>query len=103
MQGIKRAANMIKKNQAEAKEYILMAHELKDVDKAEADLCKDAAVQHMAMVNGWHARVKKLIADYDASGQNHPVAEGMRMRWADDHAELMREAAEIQGMIAAYK
>lgn len=103
MQTIKRAANMIKKNQAEAKEYIILAHAHKDEDRAEADLYKDAAVQHMAMVNGWHTRVKKLIADYDSSGQNHPMAEGMRKRWADDHADLMREAAEIQGMIAAYK
>lgn len=61
------------------------------------------AAKHLEFNGKGHELVKRLIADYNASGKNHELAPGMQAVYNEIHADLIRRATEVQGMIAAYK
>lgn len=103
MKMIKMISEEIKGNICEAREKIGMAYKLRDKDKAAADWYKDMAAQHMAFNQAGHANVKRLIDDAKAKHADDKLMPGMMAVYEDMHADIMRESAEVQAMIAAYK
>lgn len=103
MRMIKWASDIIAGNLREARKYAEKAHELRDINKAAADWCKEMAQKHLEFNTNGHALVKKMIEDYAASGKNSELAPGMKAVYEATHADLMRESAEIAAMIAGYK
>ena len=95
MRMIKWASDIIAGNLREARKYAEKAHELRDINKAAADWCKEMAQKHLEF--------KKMSEDYAASGKNSELAPGMKAVYEATHADLMRESAEIAAMIAGYK
>ena len=103
MKMIKMISEEIKGNICEAREKIGMAYKLREKDKAAADWYKDMAAQHMAFNTAGHANVKRLIDDAKAKHADDKLMPGMVAVYEDMHADIMRESAEVQAMIAAYK
>ena len=103
MKMIKMISEEIKGNICEAREKIGMAYKLREKDKAAADWYKDMAAQHMAFNTAGHANVKRLIDDAKAKHADDKLMPGMMAVYEDMHADIMRDSAEVQAMIAAYK
>lgn len=103
MKMIKWASDIISGNIREAEKYIAKAYELREINREAADWCKEMAAKHLEFNGKGHELVKRLIADYNASGKNNELAPGMQAVYNEIHADLIRRAAEVQGMIAAYK
>ena len=103
MKMIKMLSEEIKGNICEAREKIGMAYKLREKDKAAADWYKDMAAQHIAFNTAGHANVKRLIDDAKAKHADDKLMPGMVAVYEDMHADIMRESAEVQAMIAAYK
>lgn len=103
MRMIKQISADIRCNISEAREKIGMAYRLRDKDKAAADWYKDMAAAHMAFNQAGHACVKRLIDDAKAKRADDKLMPGMMAVYEDMHADIMRESAEVQAMIAAYK
>ena len=103
MRMIKQVCCEIKGNICEAREKIGMAYKLREKDKAAADWYKDMAAQHMAFNTAGHANVKRLIDDAKAKHADDKLMPGMMAVYEDMHADIMRDSAEVQAMIAAYK
>ena len=103
MKMIKMISEEIKGNICEAREKIGMAYKLREKDKAAADWYKDMAAQHMAFNTAGHANVKRLIDDAKAKHADDKLLPGMVAVYEDMHADIMRDSAEVQAMIAAYK
>lgn len=103
MRMIKMLSEGIKGNICEAREKICTAYKLKDKDKAVADWYKDMAAQHLAFNQVGHACVKKLIDEAKAKRADDKLMPGMIAVYEDMHADIMRDSAEVQAMIAAYK
>ena len=103
MKMIKMISEEIKGNICEAREKIGMAYKLREKDKAAADWYKDMAAQHMAFNTAGHANVKRLIDDAKSKHADDKLMPGMVAVYEDMHADIMRESAEVQAMIAAYK
>ena len=103
MKMIKMISEEIKGNICEAREKIGMAYKLREKDKAAADWYKDMAAQHMAFNSAGHANVKRLIDDAKAKHADDKLMPGMVAVYEDMHSDIMRESAEVQAMIAAYK
>lgn len=103
MKMIKWASDIMAGNLDEAQKYIGKAYELRDTNPTAADWCKDMAVKHLDFNKAGHELVKKLITDFQAGGKHSDLAPGMMAVYNDRHADLIRKAAEITGMIAAYK
>ena len=103
MRMIKQVCCEIKGNICEAREKIGMAYKLREKDKAAADWYKDMAAQHMAFNTAGHANVKRLIDDAKAKHADDKLMPGMVAVYEDMHADIMRDSAEVQAMIAAYK
>ena len=103
MKMIKMISEEIKGNICEAREKIGMAYKLREKDKAAADWYKDMAAQHMAFNTAGHANVKRLIDDAKAKRTDDKLMPGMVAVYEDMHADIMRDSAEVQAMIAAYK
>lgn len=103
MRMIKQLCCEIKGNICEAREKICTAYKLREKDKAVADWYKDMAAQHLAFNQAGHANVKRLIDDAKAKRADDPLMPGMIAVYDDLHADIMRESAEVQAMIAAYK
>lgn len=103
MKMIKMISEEIKGNICEAREKIGMAYKLREKDKAAADWYKDMAAQHMAFNTAGHANVKRLIDDAKAKHADDKLMPGMVAVYEDMHADIMRDSAEVQAMIAAYK
>ena len=102
MKMIKMISEEIKGNICEAREKIGMAYKLREKDKAAADWYKDMAAQHMAFNTAGHANVKRLIDDAKAKHADDKLMPGMVAVYEDMHADIMRDSAEVQAMIAAY-
>ena len=100
---IKQLCCEIKGNICEAREKICTAYSLKDKDKGAADWYKDMAAQHLAFNQAGHANVKRLIDDARAKRADDKLMPGMLAVYEDLHADIMRESAEVQAMIAGYK
>ena len=103
MRMIKQISGDISCNICEAREKIGMAYKLREKDKAAADWYKDMAAQHMAFNTAGHANVKRLIDDAKSKRADDKLMPGMVAVYEDMHADIMRESAEVQAMIAAYK
>lgn len=103
MKMIKMISEEIKGNICEAREKIGTAYKLRDKDKAAADWYKDMAAAHMAFNQAGHANVKRLIDDAKAKHADDKLMPGMMAVYEDMHADIMRESAEVQAMISAYK
>lgn len=103
MKMIKMISEEIKGNICEAREKIGMAYKLREKDKAAADWYKDMAAQHMAFNTAGHANVKRLIDDAKVKRADDKLMPGMVAVYEDMHADIMRDSAEVQAMIAAYK
>lgn len=103
MRMIKRLCYEIKGNICEAREKICTAYELKDKDKAVADWYKDMAAAHLAFNSTGHACVKRLIDETKTKRADDKLMPGMLAVYEDLHADIMRENAEVQAMITAYK
>ena len=103
MRMIKMLSEEIKGNICEAREKICTAYKLKEKDKAVADWYKDMAAQHLAFNQVGHANVKRLIDEAKTKRADDPLMPGMLAVYEDMHAEIVRENAEVQAMIAAYK
>ena len=103
MKMIKWASDIINGNLREAEKYIGKAYELRDVNKDAADWCKEMAAKHLDFNVKGHDLVKKLIADYAASGKHSELAPGMQAVYNEIHADMIRRNAEITAMISGYK
>lgn len=103
MRMIKWVSDIIAGNIDEAQKYIGKAYELREVNRDAADWCKEMAAKHLDFNGKGHEIAKKLIAEYNASGKHSELAPGMQAVYNEIHADLIRRAAEVQGMIAAYK
>ena len=103
MKMIKMLSEEIKGNICEAREKIGMAYKLREKDKAAADWYKDMAAQHIAFNTAGHANVKRLIDEAKAKRADDKLMPGMVAVYEDMHADIMRDSAEVQAMIAAYK
>lgn len=103
MRMIKQLCCEIKGNICEAKDKICTAYKLRDRDKAAADWYKDMAAAHLAFNQAGHANAKRLIDDAKSKRADDPLMPGMMAVYEDLHAEIMRESAEVQAMISAYK
>ncbi len=103
MRMIKQISGDIRCNISEAREKICTAYKLRDKDKAAADWYKDMAAQHLAFNTAGHANVKRLIDEAKAKRADDKLMPGMVAVYEDMHADIMRDSAEVQAMIAAYK
>lgn len=103
MRMIKQISGDIRCNISEAREKICTAYKLRDKDKAAADWYRDMAAQHLAFNTAGHANVKRLIDDAKSKRADDKLMPGMMAVYEDMHADIMRDSAEVQAMIAAYK
>ena len=103
MKMIKQISCDIRCNICEAREKIGMAYKLREKDKAAADWYKEMAAQHIAFNTAGHACVKRLIDEAKAKHADDKLMPGMVAVYEDMHADIMRDSAEVQAMIAAYK
>lgn len=103
MRMIKQISADIRCNISEARDKIGTAYKLRDKDKAAADWYKDMAAAHMAFNQAGHSNVKRLIDDAKAKRADDKLMPGMMAVYEDMHADIMRESAEVQAMISAYK
>ena len=103
MMMIKQVCCEINGNICEAREKICTAYKLREKDKPLADWYKDMAAQHLAFNIAGHANVKRLIDDAKSKHADDKLMPGMVAVYEDMHADIMRDSAEVQAMIAAYK
>ena len=103
MRMIKKLSHEIKGNIHEAREKIEIAYKLRETDRSAADWYKDMALAHMQFNNTGHTLVTRLIAESREHMKDNPLLPGMIAVYDDMHADIMAEAAEVHGMISAYK
>lgn len=103
MKMIKMLSEEIKGNICEAREKICTAYKLREKDKSLADWYRDMAAQHLAFNTVGHANVKRLIDEAKSKRADDKLMPGMVAVYEDMHADIMRDSAEVQAMIAAYK
>jgi len=103
MRMIKKVSDEIRHNIFEAKDKIGMAYRLHDEDKAVADWYKEMAAAHLAFNENGHKNVMRLIEHARATSADNPMMPGMMAVYNEIHADLKREAAEVQAMIQNYK
>ena len=103
MRMIKKVSDAIRGNIHEAKEKINMAYRLRDEDKAVADWYKEMAAAHIGFNTAGHNVVVKLIDTAKTEKSDNPMMPGMMAVYNEIHADLKREAAEVQAMIQNYK
>ena len=103
MRLIKQVCCDIKGNICEARDKICTAYKLREKDKPLADWYKDMAAQHLAFNTAGHANVNRLIDDAKAKRADDKLIPGMMAVYEDMHADIMRDSAEVQAMIASYK
>ena len=103
MKMIKMLSEEIKGNICEAREKICTAYKLREKDKSLADWYRDMAAQHLAFNTVGHANVKRLIDDAKSKHADDKLMPGMVAVYEDMHADIMRDSAEVQAMISAYK
>lgn len=103
MRMIKKVSDDIRENIHEAKEKINMAYRLREEDKAVADWYKDMAAAHIGFNANGHNVVMRLIDSAKEHENGNPMIPGMMAVYNEIHADLKREAAEVQAMIQNYK
>lgn len=100
MMAIKRLVRDVECNIREAREKICKAYEMMETDRPFADWQKDMALSHLTFNARGHELLKKQVEGM--AGCADPLAAGMRAVYADRHAEMIRETAEIKAMIDNY-
>ena len=103
MKMIKQLSEDIRHNIEEARDKIGTAYKLREKDKAAADWYKMMAAAHMEFNNVGHSNVTRLIAEARQHMADNPMLPGMIAVYDDIHADVMKDAAEVSAMIAAYK
>ena len=103
MKMIKWASDIIAGNIREAKHYADEAFRLKDSNPMASEWCREMANMHLHFNDKGHDYVKRLIANYEASGENSVLAPGMKAVYQEIHADLIRQAAEVRAMLDLYK
>lgn len=103
MKMIKKVSDAIRHNIFEAKEKIQMAYRLHDEDKNVADWYRDMAAAHIGFNDKGHSNVVRLIEHAKAHKADNPMMPGMLAVYNEIHADLKKEAAEVQAMIQNYK
>ena len=103
MRMIKKVSNAMWENIHEARDKIGMAYRLRDEDKAVADWYKEMAAAHLAFNTTGHNVVTKLIEHAKEHAHDNPMMPGMMAVYNEIHADLKKEAAEVQAMIQNYK
>ena len=103
MRMIKKVSDAIRGNIREAREKIEMAYRMHDEDKGVADWYKDMAAAHLAFNDTGHKNVVRLIDQAKSAHADNPMMAGMMAVYNEIHADLKREAAEVQAMIQNYK
>ena len=102
MRMIKKLSHDIRENIHEAREKIGEAYRLHDSDKAAADWYRDMAAAHLRFNEAGHQNVTRLIEEVRRKA-DHPLTPGMLAVYEDMHADIIKENAEVQAMITAYK
>lgn len=100
---IKKLSDEIRNNIHEAREKINMAYRMHAEDKAVADWYKEMAAAHLAFNENGHKNVVRLIDHAKATKADNPMMPGMMAVYNEIHADLKKEAAEVQAMIQNYK
>ena len=103
MRMIKKVSDAIRENIHEAKDKINMAYRLCEENKPAADWYKEMAAAHLAFNNEGHSVVTRLIDHAKEHMHDNPMLPGMMAVYNEIHADLKREAAEVQAMIQNYK
>ena len=103
MRMIKVLSDEIRGNIHEAREKIKKAYEYREKDKATADWYKEMAAAHMRFNDAGHNVVVSLIKEAREKMSGNPMMPGMLAVYEEIHADIAKEAAEVQAMIAAYK
>lgn len=103
MRMIKKVSDAIRENIHEAKDKIGMAYRLCEENKAVADWYKEMAAAHLAFNNDGHALVTSMINRTKEHQHDNPLMPGMMAVYNEIHADLKREAAEVQAMIQNYR
>ena len=103
MRMIKRLSDEIRQNIHEAREKIRTAYDLREKDRSSADWYKEMAMAHLNFNTNGHTNVVRLINEAKTKKADDAMIPGMMAVYEEVHADLIREAAEVQAMIAAYK
>ena len=103
MKMIKVMSDEIRGNISEAREKIKKAYEYRDKDKAVADWYKEMAATHMKFNDTGHSIVTGMIKESREKMSGNLMLPGMIAVYEEIHADIAKEAAEVQAMIAAYK
>jgi chromosome segregation ATPase len=100
---IKKVSDEIRNNIHEAREKINTAYLMKDKDRGVADWYKHMAAAHLEFNSNGHNCVTRLISEAKAEKHDDPLLPGMAAVYEEIHADIIREAAEVQAMINGYK
>ena len=103
MRVIKHLTEELRQNICEARDKICTAYKLRDIDKQAAEWYKEMAAAHLAFNTNGHACVTRLIADAKTKMATDPLLPGMMAVYDDLHADIVKDTAEVQAMVAAYK
>ena len=103
MKIIKQLSDDIRHNIHEAREKIGEAYRLQNMDRQAADWYRDMAAAHLKFNEYGHANVTRLIHEARSQMGDNPMIPGMLAVYEDMHADVVREAAEVQSMISSYK
>ena len=100
---IKELVDDIRHNIHEAREKMEDAYRLQHKDKLAADWYRDMAAAHLKFNEYGHSNVTRLINEARSQMGDNPMLPGMLAVYEDMHADVMKEAAEVQAMISTYK
>lgn len=103
MKMIKLLSDEIRENIHEAREKIKKAYEMRDKDKAIADWYKEMAAAHLKFNDTGHNIVVHMINEAREKMAGNPMLPGMIAVYDEIHADVVKEAAEVQAMISTYK
>ena len=103
MKMIKVISDEIRENIHEAREKIKEAYKLREKDKAVADWYKEMAAAHLKFNDTGHNVVVHLINEAKEKMAGNPMMPGMMAVYEEIHADVAKDAAEVQAMISAYK
>lgn len=99
---VKWAIVIMEGNAAEARKYALKAHELREKNRMASDWCREMASAHLGFDTSGGTLVKKMMDECRAADPSERMA-GMLEVWAERHAEIAREGAEVKAMLDCIK
>ena len=102
MQMLKWTMEVMAGNVREARKYALKTYDLREKNKMAADWCREMAAAHLAFNANGTALAKKMMEEARAADPSERMA-GMLEVWAERHAEIAREGAEVKAMLDCIK